>query len=145
MEAQLSVEIDRPIEQVFDYTLNNVTEWSKTCVEEEIIEETPGHIGTTFRMVTEDRGKRMNFDGIVTQYERPYSSTSVMTGKQFDIGVNYSFKDLSGRTRVTLRSVVKGKGAFRILLFCLGWAARSANCKAQEIELLSLKEKCEAL
>lgn len=145
METELSVEIDRPIEQVFDYTLNNVSDWSITCVEDELLEEKPGHVGTTFRMVTEDRGQRMEFHGIITEYDRPYSSTSVLTGKQFDIGVNYSFKDLSGRTRVTQRAVLKGKGFFKVMIFCCGWLMKSSSCKAQQEELNSLKAKCEAL
>ena len=40
-----------------------------------------------------------------------------MYGKQFDIDVEYLFEDLSGRTRVTQRADVKGKGFFNAILF----------------------------
>ena len=41
METQQSVVIDRPIAAVFEYTTNNLAEWSITCVEEEVLEEVP--------------------------------------------------------------------------------------------------------
>jgi hypothetical protein len=34
-----SVEIDKPIEVVFEYTNNNVAEWSTIVVEDEVIEK----------------------------------------------------------------------------------------------------------
>ena len=60
MKTSGSVEIARPIAEVFDYTVNNVAEWSEIVVEDEVIDEKPGHIGTTFRTVTNDRGTRMS-------------------------------------------------------------------------------------
>jgi len=48
MKQQASVEIDRPIEEVFQYTNNNVAEWSLTDVEDEVIEEKPDRVGSTF-------------------------------------------------------------------------------------------------
>jgi hypothetical protein len=59
MKQQASVEIDRPIDEVFDYTNNHVAEWSITIVENEVIEEKPEGVGSTFRCVTEDHGRRM--------------------------------------------------------------------------------------
>ena len=38
MEAELSVEIDRPIDEVFVHANEHLTEWSVTCVEDEVIE-----------------------------------------------------------------------------------------------------------
>ena len=144
MQSQLSIEIDRPPAEVFERTLYHVSDWSLTCVEDEVLEEVPGGVGTTFRIVTEDRGQRMEFHGIVTEQDAPVSSAAVMTGKQFDIEVWYYFEDLGGRTRVTQRSMVRGKGFFRVLFLLLGWAFKKSACKAQEAELESLKRYCES-
>lgn len=57
----------------------------------------------------------------------------------FDIDVEYTFEDLSGRTRVTQRSEVTAKGLFRIALCLLGWSMRKSSCKALEKELNALK------
>ena len=61
MKAEASVEINRPIEEVFDFTNNHVVEWSVTVVEDTVINETPDRVGTTFKCVTESRGQRLEF------------------------------------------------------------------------------------
>ena len=144
MRTELSVEIERPIAEVFDYTTNNVAEWSPTVLESENLDEKPEGVGTTFRMVMEERGRRMEFQGVVTRHEPPTASTVLMRGKQFDIEAEYLFEDLSGRTRVTQRATVNGKGFFRAMLFLLGWLMRKSGCKAQEKELANLKRLLEA-
>jgi len=101
MYQQARVEIDRPIEEVFDYTINKTPEWSLTVVEDEPIEIKPEGVGSTFRCVTEERGRRMVFEGVVTAYERPTTTTIFLTGKQFDIEATYIFEDLGG-----LRAIV---------------------------------------
>ncbi len=55
MHSIASIEIDRPIGEVFAYTNEKVAEWSLTVVEDEIIEDKHG-VGTTFRCVTEESG-----------------------------------------------------------------------------------------
>ena len=59
-----SVEIDKPIAEVFDYTVNNVAEWSVTVVEEKVIEQTTDGVGSRFHVLTRDPGgKPMELDG----------------------------------------------------------------------------------
>ena len=144
MESEGSIEIDRPIAEVFEYTTDNVADWSLTCVEEEILEATPDVVGSTFRITTEDRGRRMDFQGIVTRHEPPSFSAVELRGDHFDIDVLYSFDDLDGRTRVTQHSTVEGKGFVKVMFFLMGWAMKKSGCDAVEAELASLKAKCEA-
>ena len=142
MRSLLSVEIDRPIEEVFEKT-GNVCDWSITCVDHELIEEKPEVVGTRFKMITEDRGHRMEFQGVTTGHQAPTFYSAHLEGKQFDIDVDYKFEDLSGRTRVTQESKVSAKGFSRVLFALLGWAFKKASCDAQEQELGSLKRYCE--
>ncbi len=144
MESRLSVDINRPIAEVFEYSTNNLAEWSITCVEDEVIEEKPGMVGTTFRVVTEDRGRRMVFQGVVTAHEPPHRNAVHLDGDQFDIDVEYLFEEIASGTRVTQHSVVRGKGFFKVFFVLMGWLMSRAGCKAQESELASLKEHCEA-
>ena len=143
MESHLSIEIDRPIAEVFERTTEDVTAWSITCVEDEIIDAKPDGVGTTFRVVTEERGKRMEFMGEVIEQTIPTSSAVQLRGEHFDIDVWYSFEDLGGRTRVTQRSKIHGKGFFKVMFFLMGWALKKSGCKAQQAELDSLKAYCE--
>lgn len=144
MQTEMSVEIDRPIEEVFDYTANNVAEWSIIVVEEEVLDEKPEGVGTTFRVVTKDRGRRMEFRGVVTHHQPPIAHTVHMTGKQFDIEAAYSFEDLGGRTRVTQRSTVKGKGFTKLMLASMGPFMKKASRNALQKELANLKRLVEA-
>jgi len=144
MQQQASVEIDRPIEEVFEYTNNHVAEWSLTVVEDEPVDETPEGVGSTFRCVTEDYGCRMEFQGVVTRHEPPTASAVHMTGKNFDIDAEYLFEDLGGRTRVTQRSVVSPKGFMKVFFLLFGWMMNKSSCKALENELNNLRRLLEA-
>ena len=143
MRTEMSVEIDRPIAEVFDYTNNHVAEWSLTVIEDEVLDEKPEGVGTTFRVVTEENGRRMEFKGLVTRHEPPTFSAALLTGSSFDIEVEYSFKDLSGRTRVTQRSSVNGKGFFKLMLVPCGWLMQKSSRRTLSAELANLKRLLE--
>ena len=143
MHSLGSIEIDRPIDEVFTYTNEKVAEWSLTVVEDEVIEDKNG-VGTTFLCVTEENGRRMEFQGIVTLWEPPTRSAIKLTGKVFDIEAEYRFEDLNGRTRVTQESTVSGKGFVKIMFFLFGWFMNKQGCKAVQNEFESLKQKLES-
>jgi hypothetical protein len=143
MRSAGSVEIDRPIDEVFRLTNEHVAEWSIIVVEDELIEEKPEGVGTTFRTVTEENGKRMEFQGVVTRYDPPRLSAVVLTGKMFDLDIQYTFEDLGGRTRVMQQCDVTGKGFFRLFLGLFGWLMKKSSCNATNDELESLKKFCE--
>lgn len=143
MQSEGSVEIDRPIEEVFRLTNDHVADWSIIVVEDEVLDEKPKGVGTAFRTVTEEKGKRMEFQGLITRYDPPDASAIRLTGDMFDIEADYTFEDLGGRTRVTQKSNVTGKGFFRVVLFLCGWLMTKSSCKATQNELNSLKRFCE--
>lgn len=142
MHSIASVEIDRPIDEVFTYTNEKVDEWSLTVVKDEVIEDKDG-VGTTFLCVTEEKGRRMDFQGVVTVWEPPNRSAISLTGKSFDIEAEYRFEDLGGRTRVTQESNVSGKGFVKLVFLLFGWLMNKQGCKAVNNELESLKRHLE--
>lgn len=142
MESQLSIDIARPIDEVFAKALDDVTQWSLTCVEDELLEG-DGGVGSRFRLVTSDRGRRMEFEGTVTRHEPPRVSQIQLVGAAFDLDVLYEFEDLGGATRVTQHSTVQGKGLWKVLLALTGWMMKKSSCDAQQEELESLKAYCE--
>ena len=144
MQSERSIEIDRPIHEVFRLTHEDVAEWSIVVVEDEVIDEKPEGVGTTFRSVTEDHGKRMEFQGVITAYDPPNTLAIELIGKMFDIEAAYTFEDLGGRTKVTQFSKVQGKGLLKLFFLMCGWMMNKANCDAQDKELNSLKQYCEA-
>lgn len=144
MKTEQSVEIDRAIADVFEKATKDVAAWSITVVEDELIEEKPDGVGTTFRIVTEEKGRRMDFEGVVTRHEPPTMSAVHLHGQHFDLDVEYQLEDLSGRTRLTQISEVNGKGFAKVMFFLFGWMMNKSGCKAAESELNSLKKYCES-
>lgn len=143
MQTEGSIEIDRSIAEVFRLTNDHVAQWSHIVVEDEVLEEKPGVVGSTFRTVTEEDGRRMEFQGVVTRHEPPFASGVHLAGEAFDVDVDYRFEDLSGRTRVTQRSIVTGKGFFKPLLFLLRPFIKKSSGHALEKDLMGLKQFCE--
>jgi hypothetical protein len=143
MRTESSIEIDRPIDDVFRLTNEHVAEWSIIVVEDEVIEEKPQGVGTTFRTVTEEHGERMVFQGVITRHDPPHVNAIELKGDKFDIEAEYTFEDLSDKTRVTQKSKVTGKGFFKLFLFCCGWMMNKSSCNALNDELNSLKQFCE--
>ena len=145
IKTEASIEIDRPIDRVFDYTTNHVAEWSDTVVEEEPIDTMPdGGVGSTFRCVTANNGQQMEMQGTVTQYEPPVKSAVHLESGVFDIHALYLFEDLGRRTRVTQVSVVTARGfLFRLMFRLMGVFVRKSGCQAALKELQNLKRHLE--
>jgi uncharacterized protein YndB with AHSA1/START domain len=143
MRNEVSVEIGRPIDDVFRLATEHMPEWSIIVVADEVIDQQPEGVGTTFRTVTEDHGKRMEFQGVITRYDPPHANAVRLIGEMFDIETEFTFEDLSGRTRVTQTASVSGKGFFKAFMFLFGWMMNKSHCKASENELESLKRFCE--
>jgi hypothetical protein len=143
MQSQASVEIDRPIEEVFRLTNDQVVQWSNIVKESVVLELKPEGVGTIFKTVTEDRGRRMEFLGVVTRYEPPHASAVFLRGPMFNVEAEYHFEDLHGRTRVTQTSKVAGKGFLKVFFFLLGWAFKKPAQQAAQAELEGLKRYCE--
>lgn len=139
MQAEASVEINRPIEDVFDFTNEYVAEWSITVVEDMVIDETPDRVGTTFKCLTQSQGKEMEFHGVVTRWERPHVSASELVGDSFDIEVSYFFEKTAEGTRVTQKSIVSPKGFMKVFFFLFGWMMCKSNCESASNELENLK------
>ncbi|TWT58299.1 Polyketide cyclase / dehydrase and lipid transport [Thalassoglobus neptunius] len=143
MQTEASVEIERTIEDVFFLTIDHVPEWSRVVVEDEVIDETPEIIGSTFRTVTQEGGNRMVFQGEITAYDPPKFHAIHLTGELFDIDAEYQFEYLGAKTRVTQLSTVTPKGFLKVFFFLFGWLMKTSSCKAAQQELDRLKRFCE--
>ena len=143
MQNHGSIEIDRPIDEVYWLTVDHVPEWSIIVAEDSPVLQTPEVVGSTFPTVTIDRGQRMEFDGVITKFNPPHLHAVKMTGKLFDIDAEYTFEDLESRTRVTQSSRVYPKWFLRIIFALFGWMMKKGSCQAQQRELESLKRFCD--
>lgn len=140
-----TIQIDRNIDDVFRLTMNHVVDWCSIVVEDEpLVVVDDGGVGTTFRVVTLDRGRRMEFMGSVVAHDPPRSSSIVMAGEAFEIATTYEFESIRpGRTRVHQTSSVTSKGITRIMFFLLGPLMRRVTARSHQHELERLKSFCE--
>lgn len=144
MRNEASVVIGCPIDEVFRLTNQHVADWSLVVTESRTTSESAEGVGTTFHLVTEENGRRMEFEGVVTRYEPPRYSAVRLHGPMFDIDAEYLFTEVPEGTEVTQRSLVTGKGFFRIFLRVVGCLFSRSGRKAQLRELNSLKNFCES-
>ena len=146
MRHQADIEIDRPIEDVFILATDHVVAWSSIVVEDEPVHiADDGGVGTTFRVVTEDRGHRMEFAGEVIEYDPPRRSAITMRGPMFDLHVRYDLETTAnGRTRITQTSSSEAKGLWRLLFLVMTPFMRKSASEATCKELERLKRYCEA-
>lgn len=144
MKTQLHIDIDHPLGEVFQRTVHDVTKWSITCVEHEMLKETAEGVGAKFRLVTDDNGRRMEFMGTVTEHVPSSRSRIYLENKAMDLDVLYTFHETMTGTRVTQMSHAQGKGLFRIMLPLMGWMMKKSTCEAQRRELDSLKAYCDS-
>lgn len=145
MKTVGSVLINRPCEEVFELTLRDVSRWSSIVVDDYVVEDVDdGDIGTRFHSVTEDRGHRMEFEGLVVAHQPPNLHRIEMIGSHFLMEVEYNFEAEGDRTRVTQTSWVHGKGLAKIVFALGGWLMQRSSCKAVQRELELLKNFCES-
>ncbi len=144
MYTEGSVEVDRPIDEVFKLTIEHVADWSTIVVEDVVLDEKPIGVGTTFRTITEENGKRMEFQGVVTRHEPPHLHAVTMTGDSFDMDVAYFFESIDGGgTRVTQKADIAGKGFVKVVFFAVGWLMKKQSCNEVNKQLNGLRRFCE--
>ncbi|PCJ54152.1 MAG: hypothetical protein COA70_05825 [Planctomycetota bacterium] len=143
MQTERTIVIDAPIEHVFDVASNRVGEWSTIVVEDKWSGGAMEGVGAEFEVVTENRGKRMDFQGVVTAWDPPFGSESDMFGQYFNIYVKNTLEDLGGKTRLTQISSVNGKGFFKIMFALTGWMMKKSSCDSMDVELAGLKRVAE--
>jgi len=103
MRIEESVQINRPVEEVYEYVANpeNLPEWTGTVIETR--KETPGPLleGSTFTAVAKFLGRRAESPFEVTAHESPLLHSHKSTGGPFPIEWTLTFEEVAGGTRYT--------------------------------------------
>jgi len=118
MKTSKTTIIDAPASIVFLWLEDNerLKKWIPNLVEDEAITETPEKVGDTFRQVFLEGGKEMEMTGEITAYTENERMRVFMTGKMFDLDVDYILKSLSeAQTGVTQDTEINMKGFAKIM------------------------------
>ena len=120
-------------------------EWMPTLVEAEDFEVTAGKVGSKFRHVYLENGRRMEMHGTVTAYEHPRHLASELRGDAFDLFVDYRLEDLGGRTRLTQEFEVLMKSTvMKVIGALMRPIMRKASRKQLETSFSRLKALAES-
>jgi hypothetical protein len=118
--------------------------WIPNLVENEQLKTTENGIGSTFRQVYLERGRRMEMRGVVTAFEANRRLACHIQGEQFDLDVDYQLVDIGGRTRLTQDSQVHMKGLFKVIGPILSPLFKKASSKQAEDSSGKLKRLAES-
>ena len=118
MNTSFTIDIDAPPATVFKWIHDSERnlQWLPNLVEAEVLHAEPGGVGSRFRHVYVENGRRMEMTGVVTVYEQDRYLACEIKGP-FELHVDYQLENVDGgRTRVTQHSAVQFNGAMMKLI-----------------------------
>jgi uncharacterized protein YndB with AHSA1/START domain len=125
INAEQTVVIDRPIEEVFAYVTDqtNTPRWQAGLMEVKRTTTGAIGIGTKHTLVRKFMGRRMEADNEYVAYE-PHSLVTFRTTSGPALVASYHFDAVPGGTRLTSRVELQGAGLFGLLEPVVGAALR---------------------
>ena len=146
MQTTYSIDIAASADKVF-HLLDDPEQlptWLSMVVENEQLHETAERIGTTFRQVVVENGRRRELLGTVTGYEPNKRLTLHLNAKGFDVDVEYILAETDGQTRLTQISDVHFHGLFKLMALLLAPFYQGSAQSQLEKDFAKLKKLCEA-
>ena len=143
MELTTSIEIERPIADVFAYwaDLENGSEWASAVIERTKITDGPVGVGTRYRAVEQLPGRKVQFTVEITEFEPNRRMAAIWEDLPVEAGWVATFKESNGGTRLTMTAQINPSGGLMKALIPLmsGWAKR-----ANQKDLETLKARLES-
>ena len=143
IREELSVVVDRPIEEVFAFATEPENEplWQSTSLETEQTSGGPVGVGTTFRNTSKFLGRRIDSTYEVTENEPPRRQCVRATSGPIPGSGCYLFEPAEeGGTRFTQRLEAEIGGFFRLAEPLVGRAIR----RQMDVDMATLKDLLEA-
>ena len=103
MKFENSVVINQPIKSVFEFVTNldNHPKWQSGILELEMTSEGRFELGSTYRCVNRFMGKRLETEGVITDYVPDRTCSFRITSGSVTGESNFSFESVNGGTRFT--------------------------------------------
>ena len=116
IQHRVTTHINRPVEQVFEFTANekNLSKWQANFVEGEQLTEGSIRVGTLVREVRRMGPRRSEIQAEVTAFEenKRFGTKTLTTP---NVAVSYEFESEEGTTRVTYTFTMITRGFMRLL------------------------------
>jgi uncharacterized membrane protein len=114
--VEASVEINRPVEEVFAFGSNpeNDTQWESGILEVEQTSDGPIGVGATLRGVDHFLGQRIEWASEVTEYQPHRRVDYTIAAGPLHLEQSCTFEPVEGGTRVTLVYEGEAEGFFKL-------------------------------
>jgi uncharacterized membrane protein len=111
-----SIVIDRPADEVFDFThdLKNNPLWQTTLVEIQPLSDGPMRVGSRWREVRTFLGKRIESELELTEYEPKTRSAVRMVSGPVPFSGSYLFEPVGGGTKFAVTGELDAHGFFKL-------------------------------
>ncbi len=139
---EVSIVINRPLEEVFAFlsNLENNSKWRSGQIEARKTSEGPIGVGTTYRMVNNVLGQRLEGEAEVTEYEPNRKQASTSKSGYFPLAAQRIFERAVGGTRVRFVVEAEPGGIFKVAEPLLASMAK----RRVETDAATLKDLMEA-
>lgn len=145
MKISNTIDINAAPEKVFYWISNpsRAMEWMTSVYKTEILHETPGMVGTTFREIIADKNGSTEMRGKVTGYVQNEKMSFHLEGDFNTIDVEYRLEQIDNTTRLTQEANVQLQPLFQILSFIIWPMFKKQIASQSQQEFAKLKELCE--
>jgi uncharacterized membrane protein len=142
MKVDTSVEINRPIEEVFAFVADPTTapKYSSTWVESSLVGTGPMRVGSKVKRVARFIGRRLEMTAEVTEYEPNHKLSGRSVGGPIPGKIEFRFEPTGSGTRVQVRVDAQAEGVFKLADPVLSGVAKHA----WDTDLAALKALLEA-
>jgi uncharacterized membrane protein len=115
-KIERSIVIDRPIDEVFEFTHDPANDalWQTTLVESKLLTDGPMRVGSQWREVRRFLGKRVETVMELTEYEPNTRSAIKMVFGPIPLKGGYLLESLNGSTRFTATGELDAHGFFKL-------------------------------
>ncbi len=139
---ELSIVINRPIEEVFGFLANleNDIKWRSEWVETKNMSGNSLGVGATFRLTSEFLGRRIPTVYEVTEYKPNQIAAWKAVSGPLLLKFQRTFERVEGGTRVTIRYEAEVRGFFKLVMSFLAGTVK----RQHEGDLRKVKELMEA-
>ena len=139
MKTSTTTRIDAPVSTVFLWLddTDRLKQWVPNLIEDQPLVDTPERVGSRFRQVFIENGKRMEMTGEITAFVENERMRVNMTGQMFDLDVDYCLLATSStQTELTQNTEIRLKGVMKlfapIMLLMSKFSSKDPQADAHE-------------
>jgi uncharacterized protein YndB with AHSA1/START domain len=145
MKFVMSVDIGAAPEAVFPWIGDpeRGKQWSASVVGGEIIRQTPGWVGTTFREQVGREGRTLEMQGVITEYAPNERFAVHLESSRHTADVRFVLEPVHNVTRLSREVDLRLKGVMKYCTLFLRTMLRKSISKEGQEEFAELKRLCE--